>query len=186
MNRVLNEPPSDPGWNPNQGFTDWPYSEPDPAPPQPVQQPLWRRWGGTLSVTLLVLIFAGALLAVTLHKAQQEPEPSPIQPAPVAPVTDLPAGTSASPDLAVSTRYVVEGSGRATITYRTLSGDDVETDMPLPWSTNLDVVVPMVGAQSLENGAGTITCRVEQYGKRVAEQTSKGTQPNCTATGPVG
>lgn len=184
----IGDPPSHPGlrgpglFNPNQGFmpenldrTPWPYGEPDPEP-MPIRQRRSRwRWllrHYPLTVAVVILILAGLIGSWGISVTQQPPA--------------VPVPAIGSPDLAIFTRYTVEGTGRADITYRTLEGDETAVNAALPWSLELDTIEPVLTAHHRSDDVTTITCRVEQYGSAVKVATGKGTHATCTAIGPVG
>lgn len=178
-------PGSHPGFDPNQGVTPtkqpdpWGYGEPDPEP-LPIRRPRWNpRTVATLALITAILVTIGALTLTGLRHAQRPPA------VPIVPVTPAVA-TDSRADLAVYTRYVVEGTGQADITYSTLDGQQTEFNVVLPWSTELDAVVPMIEAVSRSTSSSTITCRVAQYGSDVKTVTSRGSHASCTAVGPVG
>ena len=174
----IGDPPSNPGLsNPNLKPAES-YWTPDPEPMPIRQGPKWwrelRHWSRAgLGFLIAALAFLGALTALALipDAPQQQGSPGIL----FNPSTDR------SPDLAITTRYRVEGTGRADVTYRALDGDETAVNVALPWSMELDTVGPVLTARSRSGEVTTIRCEIEQYGAEVAAANSKGSLATCTA-----
>jgi hypothetical protein len=185
-------PPSGPRFNPNQGITtdqqrtDW-YPESDPEPREirfvriPVPRRWWRssRFRAVLGVTTAVLLVLAGIAVIQL-------QPTPPPPITVVPIPAERSEVPKSADLAIPTRYIVEGPGRANITYQTLEGEVTEYNLPLPWTVDLDVVEPKLSAKSRSENRQTITCRILQYGETIGTSTAAGMEPECVTVGAVG
>jgi hypothetical protein len=145
---------------PPPGYPPSPYG----YGPPPSRKPLWPWVLGGLAVLVVIVIAIAVAVVVS---------------------------TAGKPGRSVAMSYEVEGSARSVmINSSTADGDDLsENHVALPWSKkvtpNTDVLFVRVWVIADPPG-GTLTCRIMQNGKKVAEETANGSMASVHCVGETG